>query len=438
LTECNQSSFSFFVKKNLTVDFAGGEISSDSGLLLIRQLDENLGFIEGLADCIEDQRHQSYTKQSVLDLIRQRVYQIMAGYEDANDANELRHDPILKGVTGRLLSDESLASQPTISRFENTVTVKEIYKLSEYLLDFYISSKEANPSKIIIDTDATDDPVHGHQQLSFFHGYYENYIYHPLLIYDGETGELITAVLRPGNVHASRKIVAILKRVIKRLKKAFGNIQIVVRADAGFAVPELYDYCELEKIDYIIGLITNERLLACGKELFDVAKEKFDQTHTKQRLFTEAFYQAKSWDNPRRVIIKAEYNEIGPNSRFVVTNMEGDPEELYDFYALRGDCENRIKELKNDLKADRLSCHSFLANQFRLILHAAGYVLFTALKKYLKGTGLENAQIATIRCKLIKIGARIVQSCRRFWVHLASSYPLKNLFIHLYCQLTAS
>jgi hypothetical protein len=438
MTECKQSSFSFYVKKKLTVDFKGGEISSDAGLLLIRQLDEKLGFTDGLAGCLDDRRHQSYVRQPLLDILRQRLYQIMAGYEDANDADSLRADPVLKGVVGRLLSDESLSSQPTISRFENTVAVSELYQLSAYLLEFYLSSKSCPPSRITLDIDATDDLVHGHQQLSFFHGYYENYIYHPLLIYDGDTGELITAVLRPGNVHASRQVVAILKRVVKRLREAFGEVKIVVRADAGFAVPRLYEYCEAERLGYLVGLITNERLLACAEEVSATAHKQFDQTQIKQRLFGETYYQAGSWDKPRRVIIKAEHSELGSNRRFVVTNMEGTPPGLYDFYALRGDSENRIKELKNDLKADRLSCHRFVANQLRLTLHAAAYVLLTALKRYLKGTVLEKAQIGTIRCHLIKIGAQVVQSCRRLWVHLAGGYPLKTLFIHLCHRLAAS
>jgi hypothetical protein len=438
MTGCNQTSFSFFVKKNLTVDFQGGEISSDAGLLLLRQLDEKLGFTAGLADCLDDRRHQGYVRQPLVDIFRQRLYQIMAGYEDANDADSLRDDPVLKGVVGRLLSEESLASQPTMSRFENGVTRGELYRLSEYLLQFYLSSKSSSPTRIILDIDATDDPVHGHQQLSFFHGYYDEYIYHPLLIYDGDTGELITALLRPGNVHASRGIVGILKRVVGRLREALGEVEIVVRADAGFAVPELYEFCESTDLKYIIGLITNDRLLVCGEELLALAQEQFEQTGIKQRLFTETSYQAGSWGTARRVIIKAEYHGLGPNRRFVVTNMAGTPQELYDFYAMRGECENRIKELKNDLQADRLSCHRFTANQLRLILHAAAYALLYAFKKYLKGTVLEKAQIGTIRGQLIKIGARVVQSCRRLWVHLASGYPLKSLFRSLCGQLTAS
>lgn len=438
MTGCKQASFSFFVKKNLTVDFKGGEISSDAGLLLLRQLDEKLGFTESLAGCLDDGRHRSYVKQPVLDIFRQRLYQILAGYEDGNDADSLRGDPVFKGIAGRLVSDGSLASQPTMSRFENGVTVKELYRLSACLLEHYVSSKEGRPIRVIVDVDATDDPVHGHQQLSFFHGYYENYIYHPLLIYDGDTGELITAVLRPGNVHASRRVVAVLKRIVKRLREAFGEVKIIVRADAGFAVPELYEYCERAGLEYLIGLITNDRLVAGAEPLGERARLQFEQTQVKQRLFTETSYQAGSWTHPRRVIIKTEHNHLGPNRRFVVTNREGTPEQLYDFYALRGDSENRIKELKNDLKADRLSCHCFVTNQFRLLLHAAAYVLLTALKRYLKGTVLEKAQMGTIRCQLIKIGAQVIQSCRRLWVHLASGYPLQALFMTLWRRLAVT
>jgi hypothetical protein len=232
--------------------------------------------------------------------------------------------------------------------------------------------------------------------------------------------------------------MAILRGGVKRLQEAFGEVKIVVRADAGFAVGQLYEYCEAERLGYLIGLITNERLLTCTEEVSAAARKQFEQSRSKQRLFAQTWYQAGSWDKSRRVIIKAEHNELGSNRRFVVTNMEGTPQELYDFYALRGDCANRIKELKNDLKADRLSCHRFVANQLRLTLHAAAYVLLTALKRYLKGSVLEKARIATIRCQLIKIGARVVQSCRLIWVHLASGYPLKTFFIHLCHRLAAS
>jgi hypothetical protein len=438
MTECKQREFSFFVKRNLTVDLKGGAISSDAGLLLVRQLDEQLGFTVGLARCLDDRRHSSYVKQSHVEILCQRLYQIMAGYEDCNDADSLRHDPVFKGIAGRLPSDDALASQPTLSRFENGVTVREVYRVALYLLKVYLGSKKVPPSRVIVDIDTTDDEVHGHQQLSFFHGYYEHYIYHPLLVYDGDTGELITAVLRPGNVHASRSVVSIIKRLVKRLRQAFGAVKVVVRGDAGFAVPGLYDCCEAEGLEYVIGLITNDRLLASAEALSETVRADYAQSRLKQRRFTETEYQADSWEHPRRVIIKVEHNDKGINRRFLVTNLSSLPEEAYDFYALRGDCENRIKELKNDLKADRLSCHRFVANQFRLLLHAAAYVLLHALKQYLEGTVLANAQISTIRYRLLKIGAQVVQSCRRLWVHLASGYPLQSLFWTLSRRLSTA
>lgn len=422
----------------MTVDFKGGAITSDAGLLLVRQLDEQLGFTEGLAGCLADRRHSSYVKQSQVGILRQRLYQIIAGYEDCNDADSLRHDPVLKGITGRLLSDEALASQPTLSRFENQVTVKELYRVALYLLKVYLGCKKVPPSRVAVDIDTTDDEVHGHQQLSFFHGYYEQYIYHPLLVYDGDTGELITAVLRPGNVHASRSVVPIVKRLVKRLRQAFGVVKVVVRGDAGFAVPGLYDCCEAEGLEYVIGLITNERLLASAEALSEMVRGVYAQSRLKQRRFTETEYRADTWEHPRRVIIKVEHNDKGINRRFLVTNLSSLPEEAYGFYARRGNCENRIKELKNDLKADRLSCHRFVANPFRLLLHAAAYALLHALKQYLQGTKLENAQICTIRCHLLKIGAQVVQSCRRLWVHLAGGYPLQTLFLTLSQRLSTA
>jgi hypothetical protein len=440
MTVCkdNQIRFSFYCKRNLTLNFNGGQISSDGGLVLLRQLDKKLGLTEGLVGCISDSRHQGYTKQSSLDIIRQRIYQIAAGYEDANDADSLRNDPIFKAINNRATSDDPLSSQPTISRFENMRSPQEIYRLTKYLFDFYLSTKGSTPSHIILDIDSTEDPTHGNQQLSFFHGYYDKHIYHPLLIFDGDSGELITAVLRPGNVHASRKVVSILRRIITRLRDVLGETRMIIRADAGFAIPALYRFCESEKLSYIIGLITNHRLTALGSELFQKAEEVYKQTGLKQRLFSDVYYQATSWGRYRRVIIKAEHNHLGSNRRFVVTNMKGNPRELYDFYALRGECENRIKELKNDLKADRLSCHRFRANQFRLLLHAAAYVLMHAFQGYLKGTELENAQMGTICNKLIKIGARVKQSCRRLWINLASGFPFQRIFMLLYQRLTAS
>jgi hypothetical protein len=279
--------------------------------------------------------------------------------------------------------------------------------------------------------DATDDPTHGAQQLSFFHGYYEEHMYHPLFFFDGITGFAMACVLRPGNSHASHRVKAVLKRLIKKLKKAYPGAEIVVRADAGFAVPCLYRFCETEHIHYVIGLITNERLKKKAAHLLKKAQDRFVQTQKKQRLFSCFNYRADSWNRYRRVVAKAEYADKGANQRFVVTNIDLKPQNVYDeIYVLRGETENRIKELKRELKADRLSCHRFWANQFRLFLHTFAYCLFWLLRENLSGTDLAAAQVGTLRLKLLKIGARIRETSRHVWIHLASGYPYRSVFCH--------
>jgi hypothetical protein len=245
MTECitKQLTFSFIKKQKVTVDFEGGEITSDSGLLLVRQADNSLGLIAELRGRIVDHRDDRYTDHDLETLLRQRIYQIVAGYEDCNDANVVRKDPALKTACGRKLNDEDLGSQPTLSRFENSVTNHDLYRTGEYFVDLYIRRKrKRRPKKIVLDLDGTDDPTYGDQQLTFFHGYYDQYMYHPLVIYDADTGELISAILRPGNKHASYGAVMVLKRIIPKLKKAFPKAEIIIRGDAGFAVPELYEY----------------------------------------------------------------------------------------------------------------------------------------------------------------------------------------------------
>lgn len=432
MTQCiaKQLTFSFLKKRKLTVDFEGGEITSDAGLLLIRQADNVFGLTAGLIECISDKRDIRYIYHAMVTLLRQRIYQVVAGYEDCNDADILRRDPAFKAACDRLLSDKDLASQPTLSRLENSVSAKDIYRIGEYFLQLYIKrNRKRKPRRIILALDATDDPTHGNQQLTFFHGYYDQFMYHPLVIYDVDTGQLFTAVLRPGNKHGSYKVVSILKRIILRLKEAFPKAEIIIRADAGMAVPELYEYCELEGLGYVIGLIRNDVLEKLSEELLNKAHEQYVETGQKQRLFHEAQYQAKSWTHLQRVIIKAEWLPQGPNSRFVVTNLSYEPKTLYEFYTERGgSCEVRIDELKNGLKADRLSCHSFIANQFRLFLHMAAYWLVQLLREALHEIEFGSMQIQQLKVRILKIGAQVVQSARRLWFHLAGSYPWKNIF----------
>jgi Transposase DDE domain group 1 len=440
-TVCHkQLIFESLFSKEVIADFDGGRITSNAGGLLLRELDQRYRIAEKAASCLRDPRDSGKVKHDLLTLVRQRLFGIALGYEDNNDATWLSKDPALKIMAGKAPeSGGDLASQPTLSRFENQVGPRDLRRLSDWLLDLYLKTHPGPRKVIVIDMDATDDPTHGKQQLSFFHGHYEEHMYHPLLVFDGRTGFPLAAVLRPGNTHGSHGALAVLKRLIKKLKKAYPEALILFRADAGFAVPALYRYLERQEIRYVIGFITNNRVLAQSAPLLLKAQRHYQETGEKQRLFTSFSYQAESWTRPRRIIAKVEYTHLGINQRFVVTNLNRNPQFVYDdIYVLRGDVENRIKELKLELKADRLSCHRFLANQFRLLLHTAAYCLFWLLRHHLQGTELAKAQVNTLRLKLLKIGARIRETSRRIWLHLASGYPYRNLLALVLQNLRAS
>lgn len=432
----NQLTFEGLFSKEVIADFEGGRITSDAGGLLLRELDQRYRLAEKAARCLHDHRESHKVKHDLLTLVRQRLFALAQGYEDNNDAAALARDPALKIMAGKAPeSAVDLASQPTLSRFENMVGARDLRRLSDWFLDLYLKT-HPGPRKVIV---LTDDPTHGQQQLSFFHGYYEEHMYHPLLVFDGRTGFPLAAVLRPGNTHASHGALAVLKRLIKKLKKAYPAALILFRADAGFAVPALYRYLERQEVRYVIGFITNNRVLAQAAPLLLKAQRQYHETGEKPRLFTSFSYQAESWTRPRRIIAKVEYGQLGANQRFVVTNLVRNPQFVYDdIYVLRGDVENRIKELKLELKADRLSCHRFLANQFRLLLHTAAYCLFWLLRHHLQGTELATAQVHTLRLKLLKIGARIRETSRRIWVHLASGYPYRDLLALVLQNLRAS
>jgi hypothetical protein len=412
--------------------FDGGRVSSDGGLLLLREVDRRYGVTESIASRLRDRRQPGKVRQSLHDLVRQRVYQIACGYEDCNDAATLAGDPVFKAALDRVPnSDPDLASQPTLSRFENGLSRTDLYRAAQVLIELFVAQTRP-PQQIILDVDATDDPTHGQQEFSFFHGYYGTYCYLPLLCFasaDDGSHHLLAAVLRPGNVHAGAKTVVILKRIVARLRQAWPDTEILLRGDSGLALPEVYDWCEAHGVDYLIGLARNSRLQALAEPFLAQARDEHRQTQSKVRHLHEVRYAAGSWPAERRVIVKAEVTAQGDNLRFVVTSLEGDtPDDLYARYAERGDVENRIKELKNDLAADRTSCHRFLANQARLLLHAVAFVLLTLLRGLLTGTELATAQAATLRLRLLKVGVRVRQSVRRLWLHLASAYPWQHLW----------
>ena len=440
MTDCTnrQMVFPFYKHKPLTSNFKGGDISSDGGMLLLRQLDERVKIVERVVSALTDRRDQRYIGHDLVTLLRQRVYQIAAGYEDCNDATTLRNDPVFKLCCDRTCEpSDALASQPTLSRLENSIRPRDLFDLAETLLELYMSRFTRAPKRIILDIDSTDDPTYGAQQLSFFNGFYREHMYHPLLIFDGLRGDLLAAVLRPGNAGASTDLMPVLKRLVARLRHRWKHVRIIVRADAGFAIPELYSFCEQWGISYIVGFIGTEPLKAVNKPNVDRAVRRFKATGSKVRHLTSTPYRAHSWNRARRVLMKSEVTNEGINERFVVTNLCGKALRLYDFYAERGQTENQmIKELKLDLSADRLSCHRFIANQFRLLLHGFAYVLLHRLRGTLHHTEWVTARMDSLRLKLLKVGARIVVSCRRVWVMLASGYPYQQLWRTLFNRLT--
>jgi hypothetical protein len=432
MEDCATTTIRFETPTALVLEaaFDGGRVTSDGGLNWLAKMDSELGLCQAIAECVPEWRTRR-GHHSLLALVKQRVFQIACGYEDQNDSNALRSDPLLKLVCGSLPeAGAELASQPTMSRLENAVGARGCYRMAETLLELYVGQrgKGGDPKKILLDFDSTDDPTHGEQEGSYYHGYYGHHMYHPLLVFDGSTGQLVTAVLRAGNTHASRYAVAILKRIVARLREAWPSVEMELRADAGFAVPALYDYCEKEGIDYAIGLITNARLQALADPLLEEAKERYESEGRKARLLSEGPYRAESWSRKRRVIYKAEAMEQGTNTRFVVTNKSAKPGELYGFYVKRGEIENRIKDFKVALKADRLSCCRFLANQFRLLLHACAYWLLDTLRRKLVAAGVERMQLDTLRLYLIKIGGRVRELFTKVRLHLSSGHPGQRLW----------
>jgi hypothetical protein len=411
-------------------------LGRSAGGLLLREVDRRIRLLDALTRCIADPRDPAKITHELRTLLAQRLFAIALGYEDGNDHHDLRHDPLLQLLTERGVDPaKPLASMATLCRLENGVDRKTLVRISEVFVEQFIASFQKPPEELILDFDATDDPTHGTQEGRFFHGFYDHYCFLPLYVFCGD--QLLTAYLRPSNIDAAKHSRAILKLLVRRLHAAFPGVRILVRADSGFCRWQLMRWCDRRDVHYLLGLAKNQRVERLAEPWITQAECRFQQTGQKQRLFGEVRYAAKSWDRSRRVIVKAEHACRGANPRFPVTNLPGDPQPRYDqIYCQRGEMENRIKEQQLDLFAGRTSCHAFLANQFRLLLHSAAYVLIERLRALgLADTQWARAQAGTIRTKLLRIGARIVCSARRIVLHLATGFPLQALFRRVVAHL---
>jgi hypothetical protein len=432
MTDCNAQPllFSSLGSQQIVADFAGGRLTSDAGGLLLREADRKLGLTRRLAACLTDPRDPARVIHEQHSMLAQRVFGIALGYEDLNDHDTLRTDPLFSILADKRPDPESpLASSPTLCRLENRVDRRSLGRMAEVFVETFLAVHRRPPRELILDFDATDDRVHGNQEGRFFHGYYDDYCFLPLYVFCGD--HLLAAYLRPSNIDVALHSRAILKLLVRRFRQVWPKVRIIVRADSGFCRWRTMKWCDQHGVFYVFGLARNKVLEPMAARFMAQAEDAFERSGRKQRRFHEIRYAAETWDRERRVIVKAERLAEGPNLRFVVTNLtKRSPRKIYDgLYTARGDMENRIKEQQLGLFADRTSCHKFIANQFRLLLASAAYVLVDHLRRTaLARTELRSAQVTTIRLKLFKVAARIVTSVRRVVFHLSSGYPYQPVF----------
>lgn len=460
LQSVEQLSFGFLPSLPIKIEISPALLSSDAGLLPVREFDERIGFTAQFAKALSDARGPSWTEQSNLVMVRQRIYGIIADYADQNDHDTLRSDPIFKLIADRLPEDRDLASQPTLSRFENAVTIADLWRLRDTLVDQFMQSFDEPPLRLTLDMDPFDDPTHGQQQLTMYHGHYEQHQYLPIVFTCAENDATLLVGLRHGTCHASLGVDDDLQYLIGRFRAVWPDVLIDVRGDSGFGTPLMYKTCDDLRVTFTIGIGMNPRLKKLSENLLEQAVKAFAETQKSQRLFLPVEYQADSWPAPRPVVIKVEANSQGTNRRAVVTNRLGwsvEPQATYDEYARRGESENRNKELKCEMHADRLSDHRFLANFFRLYLHAAALNLMVRLRQTAAlpertpvQLGLPNPLPAEVldapdrkcyfnrrrdrdplgegfactwRTRLIKVAAEIIVSARRVLIRLSGSWP---------------
>ena len=427
MVSAEQQSFGFSstLGRRVSARFDGGDVSSDAGLMLVREADRQLKLTSAVGKLVPDPRQAGKIRHQAVTMIRQRVYGMCAGQEDLNDFDELRADPLWQTACE---VDEPFAGKSTLCRFENQAGRKLAVDIHEVLVDRFMASFREPPEEIVLDFDATDDPVHGHQEGRFFHGYYDRYCFLPLYVFCND--QLLVAYLRRSGQDAATHAAAILKLLVGRIRRDWPRVRIVMRADSGFCRERILSWCDRNGIGYIIGLARNPVLLDSARTYLDEARERFGQSGTKQRLFGSFIYGAKSWRTKRHVICKAEHTDRGSNPRFVVTSLEGEEDHLYDkVYCARGEMENRIKE-QMMLYSDRTSAHAWWANQWRVLLSALGYTLMETIRRVgLAGTAFARIQCQGLRLKLLKIGAIVERTKTRVRLHLPTGYPHKQLFI---------
>lgn len=421
-------------RRVIEANFDGGDIGSDGGVLLLRRVDERIGLSRAAAAALGDPRDPTRITHSLRDLLSQRIYGLCCGYEDLNDHDTLRDDLLMQTAVGRV---DALASSPTLSRLETRATRAQAVALHGVLVDQFIASHKTAPVELVLDIDASDVPLHGAQECSEFHAYYDHHCYLPLYVFCGQA--MLACVLRRSRIDGAKNAAAVIKLLVQRLRQVWPETRIIVRGDSGFCRQRLLRWCERSGVSYLIGLARNARLQATVQYAEAALADEYERTGAKQRLIDEFTYAADSWDIERRVITRLEHGAQGNNPRFVVTNLAADATQLYErVYCARGEAENRIKEAQLDLFGTRASCHKFAANQLRLLLAALAYTLMHRLRGIaLKGSELERATAATIRVRLLKIGAAIVRNTRRVRVLLASHHPLRELFALAAARLLA-
>jgi len=452
MTECNQSSFGFEGVGNRGIEarFDGGTISSDGGAFLLRQTDRVVNLIPRLAQSFLDGRDPALVKHSIAEMLSQRIYGLALGYEDLNDHEQLRRDPVFGILAGKADLDEPLAGKSTLNRLELGTGVNDRYKkitfwkegVDELMVNVFVESHQTAPAEIVLDMDTTDLPLHGKQEGRFFHGYYDNYCYLPLYVFCGD--HLLCSRMREASHDAAFGCLEEIERIVKQIRAAWPAVRIVLRGDSGFCRNQLMSWCENNGVDFVFGLARNQRLRKIIGQQMHEATEQWKKSSVPARVFTEFEYSTKKtkkggWDRERRVVAKAEHIDGKENPRFVVTSLTAERwpgRALYvELYCERGDMENRIKE-QFSLFADRVSAETMRANQMRMYLSAAAYILVSALRRVgLKGTELAEAQVSTIRTKLLKIGAQIRVTVRKVWVSMASSYPWQDMYQQVWSNL---